>query len=420
VIWHDGVIVITPQSNQTVVGLRHLKRLMSLFSSLHQVGCDRDTAGNRRLHFDGYCGLVTLFLFNPWIASLRTLQKAVGLPAVAKTLGVQRFSLGSFSESPAVFEPEQLKRVIAELAGEIRPLATDPKLADLKHTLELVDGTLLRALPKMAESFVRHNKDGGDYHAWRLHTHLVVGAPAPHLIERTTGHDARDKGNEITHLRKSLQPDRCYVTDRRFYDVSLFNAIHAGGSSYVCRVRDDAVFELVQEKDLSQDALDAKVVRDAWVRVGRQDKADHPTRMVVVQAEPHPKRTRKGIKQSPGWVVIFTNLAETPPEIIALIYRYRWSIELFFRFLKHLLGLRHLLSQRPEGIDIQVYCCVIACLLIHLQTGKKPNKGMMDMLGFYLMGLAGEQEVIDFLNKPDNTGVKLRAKDELWKKLGVN
>jgi hypothetical protein len=37
---------------------------------------------------------------------------------------------------------------------------------------------------------------------------------------------------------------------------------------------------------------------------------------------------------------------------------------------------------------------------------------------WHLLGLATEQDVIDFLNKPDNTGVKKRAKDELWKKLG--
>lgn len=410
--------MVTPLSDKDVVGLRHLKRLMSLFACLHEVGCSRDSAGNRRLHFDGYCGLVTLYLFNPWIASLRTLRQAVGLSTVAKILGVKRFSLGSFSEAPAVFEPKQLKSVIAELAGQIRPLATDPRLAQMKHTLELVDGTLLRALPKMAQSFVRHNNDGGDYHAWRLHTHLVVGAPAPSLIERTTGHDAQDQGSEVAHLRKNLQPDHCYVTDRRFYDAGLFNAIHAGRSSYVCRVRDDVVFASLGENPLSPEALAAHVVRDARVRVGCHDKVDHPTRLVVVQAEPHPKRTRQGIKQSTGVVMIVTDLLEVPAEIIALIYRYRWSIELFFRFLKHLLGLRHLLSQRPEGIDIQVYCCVIACLLIHLQTGKKPNKAMMDMLGFYLMGLASQQEVINFLNQSDNTGVKLRAKEELWKKMG--
>ena len=57
-------------------------------------------------------------------------------------------------------------------------------------------------------------------------------------------------------------------------------------------------------------------------------------------------------------------------------------------------------------------------MLINLQTGRKPDKAMIQMLGFYLLGLASEQDVVDHLNKPDNTGVKLNEKREIWKKLG--
>ena len=118
---------------------------------------------------------------------------------------------------------------------------------------------------------------------------------------------------------------------------------------------------------------------------------------------------------------------DEPAELIGMIYRYRWTIELFFRMLKQLLGcgstelaeVRHLLSHRGKGIDIQFYCAVIACLLIYLQTGKKPNKYMLFMMSMYLCGVATLEDVQRFLNRPDNTGVKKRAKDELWKKLGV-
>ena len=103
---------------------------------------------------------------------------------------------------------------------------------------------------------------------------------------------------------------------------------------------------------------------------------------------------------------------------MALIYCQRYSVELFFRFFKHLLGMRHLLSRRPAGVDIQVYCAVIGCLLINLQTGRKPDKRMMETIGWYLLGLMDEQMVLDELNKPDNRGVKLAAKDALWKKMG--
>ena len=142
-------------------------------------------------------------------------------------------------------------------------------------------------------------------------------------------------------------------------------------------------------------------------------------RRVEIQVEPHPRRTRKGTKQS-ELLILASSLIELPPESIGLIYRYRYTVELFFRVFKQLLGMRHLLSQRDQGLDIQIYCTLIVCILIQLISGKKPNKAMRNIVGWYLLGVADEQDVINFLNKPDNRGVKLRAKDELWKKLGVN
>src|SRR2546430_7769469 len=91
-----------------------------------------------------------------------------------------------------------------------------------------------------------------------------------------------------------------------------------------------------------------------------------------------------------------------------------------FRMLKQLLGCRHLLSHRGPGVDIQFYCAVIACLLIYLQTGRKPDKYLLFMTGLYLSGVAGLDDLLALVNRPDNSGVKRRAKDALWKKLGVS
>jgi hypothetical protein len=118
-------------------------------------------------------------------------------------------------------------------------------------------------------------------------------------------------------------------------------------------------------------------------------------------------------------LLIATNLLDVPAELVGLVYRYRWTVELFFRFFKQILGCRHLLSQRVEGIEIQIYCAVIACMLINLWTGKKAGKHMVAMLTWYFMGIATEADVQRHLDRADNTGVKKRAKDELWKKLGV-
>jgi hypothetical protein len=411
-----------------VVGLKHFKRLMPLLHRLDEVGCARDSAGNRRLLMSDYCAVVLLYLFNPALNSLRKLQKVPGLPHVGKVLGVKRFSLGSFSESPRVFEPEQLKTLIEELAGELVPLNRDPRLSELKHVLTLVDGTILRGLCRLANAAVgqtRYNtaKDGHAMHGWRLHTQLDLETFCPHKINRTGAHNAGEN-RENNVLRRSLEAGRCYVGDGGYSDYTLFDEIVKAASSYVVRTRENTVFDVIDERLLSQEALDANVVRDAVVKP--KGETSHPLRLVWMQVEPHRRRTRirqegrnKSIRHT-DLLVIATNLIDLPAELVALIYRYRYSVELFFRFFKQLLGMRHLLSRRQEGIDIQVYCCVIACMLINLQTGKKPNSMMVFMLGLYLQGAITAQDVINFLNRADNTGAKLRAKAELWKKLGVN
>ena len=138
--------------DKDLTGLKYFEKLLPLFARLHEVGCQRDTAGNRDLHFDQYCCLVLLFFFNPILDSLRALQQASELKSVPKKLGVPRTSLGSFSEARQVFDPELLKPIIGELAKQAQPLARDSRLQDLKQLLTLVDGTLLTALPRMAEA----------------------------------------------------------------------------------------------------------------------------------------------------------------------------------------------------------------------------------------------------------------------------
>lgn len=407
--------------------LKKLRHLLPLLSSLRDSGCSRDAAGNRDLHFDEYVTLVLLYLFNPMIDSVRTLQRATVVDKLAEQLGVKRFSLGSFSESCRVFEPERLKAIIAQLAGELRPLHADPRLKQhLDHTLMIADGTVLDALTKVTESFWMKFKDDSPKHAWKLHVQFEVDTLCPVEAELT---DPRNSGksDEKHVLRTKLKPGHCYVTDRWFAQFTLFNEINAIGSSYVCRAKENSVFEVIEERALSDADLKAGIVRDATVRMGLssrpQDKPNHPMRLVVIEAEPHEKRGgRKGKTAGPGnkgTIVLLSNLLVVPAEIVALIYQYRWTIEVFFRFFKQTLGCRHLISQRVEGIQIQVYCAVIACMLINLWTGKKPGKQMLNMLAWYFMGVATAAEVEKFLNAPDNTGIKLRAKDELWKKLGV-
>jgi len=82
-----------------------------------------------------------------------------------------------------------------------------------------------------------------------------------------------------------------------------------------------------------------------------------------------------------------------------LLYQRRWAIEVFFRFFKHVLGCRKLLSECENGIRIQTYCAIIACLLIALYTGRRPTLRTYEMVCWYFSGMADEQELLNHLAK---------------------
>ena len=188
----------------------------------------------------------------------------------------------------------------------------------------------------------------------------------------------------------------------------MFNAIVAAGSSYVRRLRDNSAYEIIEQRELTEADAAAGILSDQVVRIGVQtgksrQGPDHPIRLVCVKCSPHTSRGKyKGSSTGPdsdGVLRIATNLLDVPAEIIGLLYQQRWAIEIFFRFFKHLLGCRHLLSHSQNGIEIQTYCAIIACMLISLWTGRKPTKRTFEMICHYVSGLASEDELMAHLAK---------------------
>jgi Transposase DDE domain len=393
-------------NERDLTGFKYLDRLLPLLERLHEIGCARDRSANRRLHYDQYCLLVLLSLFNPVVRSLRAIQQASTLRKVQKRLRCPRTSLGSLSEATAVFDPERLEAIIGDLLAEV-PRARSIGRDHVTQVLTAVDGSVVRTIASLAEAAYLSDKNGQTHCAWRFHTHFEIDRSVPVRMDVTTANNS-EGSDEKNQLRRRLEADRCYVMDRWFAQFALWNEIVATGSSYVCRIRDNSVMhDVIKERSLSEAARAAGVIRDHIVRLGSKERPDHPVRVIQVQASPHRKRGgRKGGTAGPscdGIIRIATNLLDVPAEIIADIFRHRWTIELFFRFFKHVLGCRHLISQDPKGIQIQAYCAIIACLLIHLWTGGRPTLRSYEMICFYLLGWADLDELTAHLEKLTDT-----------------
>lgn len=383
----------------TVQGVRHLKKVFGLLERLAPIGCQRDRAGNRQLHFSQYAGLVLLGLFNPTLQSVAGLKELSALRKVQKLLGGGRVSAGSFSEAVRVFDPEALRLIFEELLESLpqpaRTVSGGHIPDELLQRLTVVDGTVLKVLPRLVSAAAVSNKDH-----WRMHLEFEVCRGRPEKMTLTPN-QVGGEADERSVLGRQLRPGRTYLLDGGYERYALWEAIVQEKSDYLCRAQQKRPMPVLEERPVSAEARQAGVVRDELVQPGQSRLAvgsiTHPVRRVTLE-NVGPGRLRTD-RAAPEELVLLTNLVDVPAEVLSAIYRMRWSIELFFRFLKHVLGCRHLVSEKPEGIAIQMYCALIASLLLSQLTGQSLGKQGLRLVSLYLSGWAEEDEFVAGLSR---------------------
>jgi hypothetical protein len=376
----------TPIRDQDLQGLKYFKLLGPLLQRLHDDATARDRAGNRVLHFDQYACLLLLFFFNPIVKSLRGIQQASALDKVQRLLGCERASLGALSEASRVFDPQLLREIIGTLATQAVPLAHG-KEAEALRGLTAVDGSLLPALPKMAWALWLDPK----HRAAKMHIHFDVLKGVPVEATVTAGNDS-----ETQQLRTTLQAYRLYVIDRGYAEYQLFQDIITARSAFIGRIRDNAVWEVIEERPLTAEARAAGVRSDRIVWLGGpQSGAVFEQKLRVIEVA----TGKTDALGRPDILLLATSRLDLAAELVALAYRFRWTVELFFRWFKCILGCRHLLANSPNGVTIQVYVAILASLLISLWVGRKPTIRTLEMLQFYFTGWATEAELMAHLDK---------------------
>jgi Transposase DDE domain len=224
-----------------------------------------------------------------------------------------------------------------------------------------------------------------EHRAAKLHLQFDVFKGVPRYATVTDGN-----GNEKKELRAALQAGLLYAIDRGYAEYQLFQDILDAKSSFIGRIRDNAVYQLVEERPLSDEARKAGVVRDLVVWLGCDQSGEvfkQPLRVVSVATGKKDSQGREEV------LLLASDLLDLDAAWIALGYKFRWTVELFFRWFKCILGCQHLLSTCQNGVAIQVYLALIASLLVSLWTGHKPSKRTFEMLCLYFAGWASEDEL---------------------------
>jgi hypothetical protein len=328
---------------------------------------------------DYFCGFLFAVL-NPAIVSLRALCH-VSHCRKMRQVCAKPISAAAFSEGQHLFQPEILEQVVRQLAQESqgRGQGGDARVRQALAALTAVDGTVLRAVPRMAWA-----PAAGHGSAIRLHLHFNVFDQVPAAWPITPGNVSEPKV-----FARTVEPGALMVADRNYgHDFALLAQWQTRGIHFVFRLFNNLVLEPVgPDRPLSPADRQAGVVWDRRVRFGVH--GDGPVLRVV------------RVEANGDLFHLVTTREDLSAELIGLIYRQRWQIELFFKWIKTILNCRHWLAESPAGAQIQIYCVLIASLLLMLWTGQRPNKRMVESLQWYWTGMATEEDLVRLLQRAD-------------------
>jgi len=333
-----------------------------------------ETDPRREVLAEDYFCLLLFGLFNPALRSMRALCHASARFARMREVCSRPMSPASFSEAQHLFDPEVLAAVARQLVRETKGRTEfgDARVRQAIGILTAVDGTVLRAVNRMAWASV--GKNGS---AIKLHLHFSVFDQLPEDWTITPGHVCERKT-----LKSKAKPGAFYVADRLYSDDYAFlGRMLRQKIDFVLRLPGNAVRTVAAPpRALTPEDRAAGVVSDQMEHLGAKYNGS-AIRVVEIHA-------------ANKVFVLVTSREDLPAELIGLIYRYRWQIELFFKWFKMILGNRHWLAESPRGVAIQLYSALIATLLLTLLTGRRPTKRQLEAIHLYFVGFVTEAELL--------------------------
>lgn len=380
-----------PEWPEMVFGSRSIRGLLPLLERLPPIS----DHPNRGLQTRDVFVAHLLAFFNPTLRSLRALEDFSRTRQARRYLAVERLPKSTLADFHHLIDPAVLEPIVGHLLAETarRGVSAPADLPDSVRQVLAVDGTFLALAADVAWA-VRHGTSAGKPKAGvRIDVHLDVASGLPRVVN-VHGAGTSEPASAAT----SLVSGAVHVYDRGFFDFALIrrhlDLSTAVPTPFVMRMREPGErspkFDRHEPRPPTAEDGPAGVISD---HVGRLAGSRH-------RAAPE-GRLREVVIASPGEpggdIRLLTDLLDVPAWAIGLLYRYRWQVELFFRWLKATAHFRHLLSQRREAIAFEVYVAVIGTLLLALRWDARPSKYAFSLLNQVAGGGATAEEILPIL-----------------------
>ena len=317
------------------------------------------------------------------LSGSRSLREAVGalerFPGVHAHLGlapVRRSTLADANRvRPAALFEDVLEALVAQLGASAGRHG--------REMLRLVDATRV-LVGKRIESW---EADG----AVKLHVVYDPDAEAPVCFAVTSA-----RVNDITPAKRfPIEPGATYVFDKGYYDFAFWADIDAKGSRFVTRLKKNSPTSLIETRPVKPDGpvvADRVALLSKRLAASRQNPFDKPVRLVDVRID------------SGREITLVSNDLNAPAEEIAALYKQRWQVELFFKWIKQNLKIRHFLGTSENAVRIQIVTALIAYLLLRLaQIGTGTGLGLQAIARLVAKTTFQRRALTDLFEPPPDT-----------------
>ena len=259
----------------------------------------------------------------------------------------------SLSDRLANMDPNYFKRIYEHSHHMFSEIFTDTEAE--KHSIIRVDSTLV----KEAANKLQNGMTMGNQHSKNKYVKYTVSMKDlfPGEVEIFTGQEA---ANENTTIPKVIinQKDKLgiFVFDRGVNKREVFNVLDDENISFVTRISPTKRMKVEETRELELEKYNnLKICEDKIVRLyNKQGKLSKPFRLITTIKD----------DGSGDEVWFLTNCLEFPLDEIISIYRKRWDIEVFFRFIKQELNFSHFVSTSVNGIKNVLYITLTLSILI--------------------------------------------------------
>ncbi|QAV15015.1 IS4 family transposase [Brevibacillus agri] len=296
------------------------------------------------------------------------LQQREGLRAIADDVLSKKFQqeLGLSSISPAQLsrknnrvDPALLEEIFVDLVGQIQRHSGNTY--SLRKDMKIIDSTTIGlCLQKYKWATFRKTKAG-----IKLHLRLVFADQGDVYPEKITITGA--KSNDRTQMESLIDEiGMMYVFDRGYVDYEKFDEYTDKGIFFASRLKDNAEIRHLYEFKIP---LESSVLSDSMILLGTpQKRVDNVLRLIET------------LDSKGNLIRIITNRFDLEAEELSDIYRWRWQIELFFKWIKQHVKIKNFYGTSENAVRNQVLLALIAyCLLLLVKLEQNSQHSLLQI-----------------------------------------